>query len=95
MGNRTITDGYYKNHLSILEGRLEKAGIRLAGVLNQIFESSPYDGHFIPPSAEDPPPQKNMLLQDIMSVEDKDARNHVGETVQICAQVYDSKVLGR
>jgi hypothetical protein len=29
---------YYQDHLPILKGRIEKAGIRLAGVLNQIYE---------------------------------------------------------
>jgi hypothetical protein len=31
-------DGYYKAHLPVLEKRIEKAGIRLAGVLNAIFD---------------------------------------------------------
>jgi hypothetical protein len=33
-------DNYYKTHLPVLEKRIEKAGIRLAGVLNGIFEKS-------------------------------------------------------
>jgi S1/P1 Nuclease len=31
-------DNYYKTHLPVLEKRIEKAGIRLAGVLNGIFD---------------------------------------------------------
>ena len=74
MGNRTIIDDYYKNHLSILEGRLEKAGVRLVGVLNQIFEGRPYDGSIIPPPAEALPPQKDTLVQDFMSIPAKECQ---------------------
>jgi hypothetical protein len=32
-------DEYYKTHIPVLEKRIEKAGIRLAGVLNAIFDA--------------------------------------------------------
>jgi nuclease S1 len=36
-----ITEDYYQKHLPILEERMEKAALRLAGVLNELFENEP------------------------------------------------------
>jgi S1/P1 Nuclease len=37
LNNRTIDDSYYQAHIGIIRERIEEAGVRLAGVLNQIF----------------------------------------------------------
>lgn len=37
MSKRSVDERYYNGHISVLEDRLEKAGVRLAGLLNQIF----------------------------------------------------------
>lgn len=39
MKGRAIDDSYYQAHIGIVEDRIEKAGIRLAGVLNEIFKN--------------------------------------------------------
>jgi micrococcal nuclease len=39
MKGRSIDDAYYKAHIVIIEERIEKAGIRLAGVLNEVFKN--------------------------------------------------------
>ena len=39
MGNRSINDSYYEAHVAIVQERITKAGIRLAGVLNEIFKN--------------------------------------------------------
>jgi len=44
MKNHTIPDGYYESHLPIVKERIQKAGIRLAGLLNTIFKDYPVDG---------------------------------------------------
>jgi hypothetical protein len=36
--NPDFDEAYYKSHMPVLEKRIEKAGIRLAGVLNAIFD---------------------------------------------------------
>jgi hypothetical protein len=41
LNNRTIDDSYYQAHIGIIQERIEKAGVRLAGVLNQIFAAKP------------------------------------------------------
>jgi hypothetical protein len=38
MKSRAIGDEYYKKHIDIIQERIEKAGIRLAGTLNEIFK---------------------------------------------------------
>jgi hypothetical protein len=40
MDSPTITKEYYQKLLPILEERIEKAGIRLAGLLNELFKTS-------------------------------------------------------
>ncbi|HET6255750.1 MAG TPA: S1/P1 nuclease [Puia sp.] len=39
MKTRAIDDSYYQAHIAIVQDRIEKAGIRLAGVLNEIFKN--------------------------------------------------------
>lgn len=39
MKSRAIDDSYYQAHIAIVQDRIEKAGIRLAGVLNGIFKN--------------------------------------------------------
>jgi hypothetical protein len=38
MNNKTVPDGYYDSHITIIQTRIEQAGIRLAGILNEIFK---------------------------------------------------------
>ncbi|MDB4921815.1 S1/P1 nuclease [Mucilaginibacter sp.] len=51
MKGRSIGDDYYQAHIGIIEERIEKAGIRLAGVLNEVFKGGPVNGAMIPPPA--------------------------------------------
>ena len=39
MKSRAIDDSYYQAHIGIVQERIEKAGIRLAGVLNEVFRN--------------------------------------------------------
>lgn len=38
---RSIDEAYYKTHIGIVADRIQRAGIRLAGVLNDIFKNGP------------------------------------------------------
>jgi hypothetical protein len=49
MKGRTIDNSYYEAHIGIIQERIERAGIRLAGVLNEIFKGGPINGAMIPP----------------------------------------------
>ncbi|MES1249231.1 MAG: S1/P1 nuclease, partial [Chitinophaga rupis] len=39
MKSRSIDDAYYKAHIAIIGTRIQQAGIRLAGVLNELFKN--------------------------------------------------------
>ena len=49
MNGRSINDSYYQAHLPIVQQRIEQAGVRLAGVLNEIFKGGPVNSAIIPP----------------------------------------------
>jgi hypothetical protein len=44
MNGRSIGDDYYNAHIPIVEKRIEQAGVRLAGLLNELFEHAPTVG---------------------------------------------------
>ncbi len=48
MKGRSIEDAYYTAHLPIIEDRIQKGGIRLAGVLNALFEGKPVNLNLMP-----------------------------------------------
>lgn len=87
--SRAIDDSYYQAHIAIVEDRIEKAGIRLAGVLNEIFKtglaasvaSAPVTVAGNSPAAT----PKTIAVQD--------AAQHYNEFVRCCAKVYGVKVL--
>jgi hypothetical protein len=87
--SRAIDDSYYQAHVPIVEDRIEKAGIRLAGVLNEIFmtglatsvASAPVTVAGNSPAAT----SKTIAVQD--------AAQHYNEYVRCCAKVYGVKVL--
>ncbi|MBO9203197.1 MULTISPECIES: S1/P1 nuclease [Niastella] len=35
-----LNDSYYQSHIPVVQKRIEQAGIRLAGVLNKIFNQA-------------------------------------------------------
>lgn len=41
MKGRSIDNKYYESYIGIIQERIEKAGVRLAGVLNEIFKGGP------------------------------------------------------
>ncbi|MDP9079949.1 MAG: S1/P1 nuclease [Bacteroidota bacterium] len=79
----SIDDAYYKAHLPVVENRIEKAGIRLAGVLNAIFEKT---------GTIAAQPVKPM--EAVLTVKETEVVSHMGETVKVCAKVYGHKDFG-
>jgi hypothetical protein len=78
-----IDDAYYKAHLPIVEDRLEKAGIRLAGILNSIFAKTTITAA----------PQVTRM-DPVPTVGEGDLAKHIGETVKVCSKVYGHKDFG-
>jgi len=56
LSNRTLDDAYYQAHMPIIEARIQRAGIRLAAVLNEVFKNGVKFGPGLSPSVSTPPP---------------------------------------
>jgi hypothetical protein len=77
-----IDDAYYKAHMPIVETRIEKAGIRLAGVLNAIFANATIaaaTSQAVQPAGQVP------------MVKEAEVANYIGQTVKVCSKVYGHK----
>jgi hypothetical protein len=80
-----IDDAYYKAHMPIVENRIEKAGIRLAGILNAIFAKTVIAAA---------PVQKAQPMESVTTVKEADVANYIGQTVKVCSKVYGHKDFG-
>ena len=89
MKSRTIDDSYYQAHIAIVQDRIEKAGIRLAGVLNGIFKN----GLAASAAAAPATGAGNSDISAPKTIAMQDAAQHYNENVQCCAKVYGVKVL--
>lgn len=74
-----IDDVYYKVHMPIVENRVEKAGIRLAGVLNEIFSKTTV-------TAGSVAPKETTTL-----VKETDVANYIGQSIKVKSKVYGHK----
>ena len=81
-----IDEAYYQAHLPVVEDRIEKAGIRLAGLLNSIFAKTNI--------TEAGAPKKIQPMEAVMTVGESDLTKHTGETVKVCSKVYGHKDFG-
>jgi len=75
-------DTYYQQYIPIVQQRIEMAGIRLAGVLNTLFQS------FTPPVNED-----LTLTAKPITVDSKDVAKHIGDNITTTGKVYSGRVL--
>ena len=93
MNKKVITEDYYQKHLPIIEDRIEKAGIRLAGVLNEIFKGGAVNGTIIPPPDEAPGnnAQSSQEVIKFTEIELKDVGNYIGKDVKVCGKIYGIK----
>ena len=89
--NNTLDEDYYKTHIGIIEQRIEQGGVRLAGVLNDI-----YGGNKVYASLHEAPvlPEDNstpVAAGPAKVIDVKEAAQHLNETVTVTARVYGSK----
>jgi len=87
MHGHKANNRYYETHIGIIQDRIEKAGIRLAGILNQLFEMVKVNGAI---SVKEP---ANLNKQAPKAIKITDAENHIKETVTVTAKVYETKSL--
>lgn len=82
-GGRKMKRAYYKEHIAIAYQRTEMAGIRLAGMLNEIFDHSYRMPAAGAPAVADAP----------VSVDVNDVGKNIGRYATVCARVYGHKML--
>jgi hypothetical protein len=92
--NNNIDEDYYKTHIGIIEQRIDQGGIRLAGILNDIYSSKVYAYTFAPPLLPEDNSQKPTsaaVTGPAKVIDVKNAASHLNETVTITSKVYSMK----
>ena len=89
---RNIGSAYYDANFPVIENQIEKAGIRLAGVLNTVFQNAK-PGKYIGMGATMVALTPQQVTPAI-TIRIEDAAKHIGENVKICAKVYGHKDMG-
>jgi hypothetical protein len=85
--NNQLDDAYYKANMPVVQQRIEMAGIRLAGVLNEIFAAAPVTGNAPASSAA-------AANSPAKSIDIKEVGSHLSETVTIQSKVYSARDMG-
>jgi hypothetical protein len=95
MKSRAIDDSYYEAHIGIVQDRIEKAGIRLAGVLNQIFQNGLAASAAAAAVANTPASERatSTPASAPRTIGVKDAAQHYNENVIVCSTVFGIKAL--
>jgi len=87
-----LGEEYYKAHIRIVDERIEKAGIRLAGLLNKLFETELI---FSKDNIQAVPVVKSLGGSEAYSpIKLEEAAKHIGENVNVTAEVSDFKEFG-
>ncbi len=81
-----IDNAYYEAHMPVIENRIEKAGIRLAGVLNRVLDHVSVQA---PPLAVTARAAASAKIINVT-----DAASHYGEQVVVTAKVFGTKDFG-
>jgi hypothetical protein len=72
-----LGDDYYQKHIGIVDERIEKAGIRLAGMLNEAFKG------YVPTSTQVDASISEKATSVLIPITSKDALNHIGQLVTV------------
>jgi hypothetical protein len=85
-------DAYFQQYLPIVQQRIEMAGIRLAGILNDIFKNQ----HIKITSVVlmPPPPIGNQPTAKAPVAKLEDVKNRIGQAVTVSGKVYSIKDIG-
>jgi hypothetical protein len=95
MKSRAIDDNYYQAHIAIVQDRIEKAGVRLAGVLNSIFQNglAASAAAAAVTNAASSGTTTSSPASAPRTISVQDAGLHYNENVNVCAKVYGIKAL--
>jgi hypothetical protein len=86
-----LDDAYYKTHISVVQTRIDQAGIRLAGLFNDIYSGKVFGYSFAAPEL---PEAAVVIVGPSKTIDVKEAASHLNETVTITAKVYGTKDVG-
>ena len=87
-----LNDQYYKQHMDMMEKRIDQAGIRLAGIINAIFKD---DKAKVRITLTPPPPiQKYPLNRQFPGADLTQLPDLIGKPVSVKGKVYGFKALG-
>jgi hypothetical protein len=93
--NNKLDDSYYKKYIPVVQQRIQMAGIRLAGLLNDIFKDQSFEAVVVTlkchKSLTTPAVAESNKI--FVNIDIKDAAKHIGESVSIIAGVYSYKEL--
>ncbi|MFD0767157.1 S1/P1 nuclease [Mucilaginibacter lutimaris] len=91
---QTIDDAYYQKYIQVIHKRVDQAGIRLAGELNKLFNSTtapaPVQSTDLAKTLENNA-TKGIVIGNVPL---KDVANFVGKTVSVSGKVFSSKDIG-
>jgi hypothetical protein len=85
-----IDDAYYQKHIGTVNERIEKAGIRLAGVLNEVFRNYKPSSLQVKESVS----TSKEMVQSPLMIADNEASKHIGEFVTVYGKITGNKELG-
>jgi hypothetical protein len=72
-----LGDDYYQKHIGTVDERIEKAGIRLAGMLNEAFKG------YVPTPTKVDASISEKATSVLIPITSKDALNHIGQLVTV------------
>lgn len=87
-----LNDQYYKQHIGIMQKRIDQAGIRLAGIINAIFKDD--KGKVQTAAVSNPSIRKNGSTQQYPVAYLAQTGQLIGKPVSVKGKVYGFKTLG-
>ncbi|MDO3627543.1 S1/P1 nuclease [Mucilaginibacter sp. BT774] len=89
-----LDDEYYRTHIGIVHERIDRAGIRLAGLLNKLFDGVQTKKVVLTRVVLTPPPGAHHWGDHVRAVGLDELSKHIGDTVKVNEKVYGSKDIG-
>lgn len=91
--NNSLDEDYYKTHIGMIQQRIDQGGIRLAGILNDIYSGDKIfaSARPVPVLPEEAP---KALVGESKVIDVKDAAQHLNETVTVTTKVYSTRDVG-
>lgn len=91
--SNNLNEDYYNTHIGVIEQRIDQGGIRLAGILNDIYSGDKVFAS-TKPAPVLPEEAQKVMMADAKIIDVKEAAKHLNETVTITAKVYGTKDVG-